>query len=120
MREKVPGRPVPSKSQWKRLERSIRTPLDPLPHLEAPQNDSGQVWQWLMNGSLVTASNGVGDPGSPWHVAGTSDFNSDGKADITQNDSDQIWQWLMNGNRIVSSNDLGNAANPGLHVTAQG
>jgi hypothetical protein len=30
MRDKVPGRPVPSKSQWKKLIRSIRGPLRPL------------------------------------------------------------------------------------------
>jgi hypothetical protein len=30
MRDKVPGRPVPSKSQWKKLMRSIRGPLGSL------------------------------------------------------------------------------------------
>ena len=30
MRDKVPGRPVPSKSQWKKLIRSIRGPLGSL------------------------------------------------------------------------------------------
>ena len=30
MRDKVPGRPVPSKSQWKRLQRSVGGPLIPL------------------------------------------------------------------------------------------
>jgi hypothetical protein len=27
MRDKVPGRPVPSKSQWRKLQRSIGSPL---------------------------------------------------------------------------------------------
>ena len=29
MRDKVPGRPVPSKSQWKKLERDVGAPLRP-------------------------------------------------------------------------------------------
>ena len=29
MRDKVPGRPVPSRSQWKKLEREVGAPLNP-------------------------------------------------------------------------------------------
>jgi hypothetical protein len=29
MRDKVPGRPVPSKSQWKKLARDVGAPLNP-------------------------------------------------------------------------------------------
>ena len=29
MRDKVPGRPAPSKSQWKKLERDVGAPLNP-------------------------------------------------------------------------------------------
>jgi hypothetical protein len=36
MRDKVPGRPVPSKSQWKKLERSIGAPLGSLPTPATP------------------------------------------------------------------------------------
>jgi hypothetical protein len=50
MRDKVPGRPVPSKSQWKRLQRSVGGPLGSLltsaapPHPTEPappKNDDG-------------------------------------------------------------------------------
>ncbi len=31
LREKVPGRPVPSRSQWRKVQRSLRTGLQPKP-----------------------------------------------------------------------------------------
>jgi hypothetical protein len=36
MRDKVPGRPVPSKSQWKKLVHSIERPLGPIPTSATP------------------------------------------------------------------------------------
>jgi hypothetical protein len=40
MRDKVPGRPVPSKSQWRKLQRSLGDPLN-LP-TELTQSDGGR------------------------------------------------------------------------------
>jgi hypothetical protein len=41
MRDKVPGRPVPSKSQWKKLIRSIRGPLGSLSTLSRAAEPNG-------------------------------------------------------------------------------
>jgi hypothetical protein len=84
------------------------------------QNDSGQIWQWQMNGSQVAASSQVGNPGPAWHVVGTGDFDGDGKSDIIlQNDSGQVLQWLMDGCRVVEDGPLGNPG-PAWHVVGTG
>ena len=41
MRDKVPGRPVPSKSQWKKLIRSIRGPPSSLSTFSRPAEPDG-------------------------------------------------------------------------------
>ena len=52
-----------------------------------------------MNGTSFIGGGGLGNPGPSWHVAGTGDFNGDGKADILwQNDDGTPAIWLMNGN----------------------
>ena len=52
------------------------------------QNNSGTPAIWLMNGTSVTGSGVLANPGTGWHAIGAGDFNGDGKADILwQNDN---------------------------------
>jgi VCBS repeat-containing protein len=61
----------------------------------------GDVFMWMMNGANVTGLTNVGHMGPEWHVAGTGDFNRDGKADIVWVDtSNNVVIWTMNGGQI--------------------
>ena len=72
------------------------------------RSDSGQMTNWLgqINGGLAdnTANAANGVPTS-WQIAGTGDFNGDGKDDILwRNDDGQLTNWLGNANGGYSSN----------------
>jgi hypothetical protein len=84
------------------------------------QNDSGLPGVWEMNGTSLSGSGTLPNPGASWHEIGTGDFNGDGRADIVwQNDNGQAGIWLMNGTSLLGSVAL---PNPGAswHVIATG
>jgi hypothetical protein len=84
------------------------------------QHSSGRVSEWVMNGSQITASVTLGNPGRSWHVAGRGDFGGDGNSDILfQTGSGQVWEWGMNGAQVVASSSVGS---PGAswHVVGTG
>jgi hypothetical protein len=57
-----------------------------------------------MNGTNIIAHAPVADPRPSWHVAGTGDFNGDGKSDILlQNTDGQVSIWEMNGTNIIAT-----------------
>jgi len=80
------------------------------------QNDNGQAAIWEMNGTTQIpggSQRGGLNPGSPWHVEGTGDFNNDGRADILwQNTDGTPAIWLMNGLNLIGAAVVG-ASNPG-------
>jgi lipopolysaccharide export system protein LptA len=84
------------------------------------QNDNGLPGIWLMNGTSLSASGGLPNPGPSWHEIGTGDFNSDGKADILwQNDNGSAGIWLMNATSLLGSVALPSPG-AGWHLTATG
>jgi ELWxxDGT repeat protein len=75
------------------------------------RNTSGALAGWSMNGgsivsgSSLTSGGAVVAPDSSWSVAGISDFNGDGNADLLWRATDgTVASWTMNGSVITSSN----------------
>jgi FG-GAP-like repeat len=72
------------------------------------RNDNGQVAIWQMNGTTALSKD-LTTPypsvDNSWKIAGTSDFNGDGKADILwRNDNGSVETWLMNGSTVTAAN----------------
>jgi hypothetical protein len=85
------------------------------------QNNDGLPQIWLMNGTSVTSTVTLVNPGPSWHVIATGDFNSDGNADILwQNNDGAAAIWLMNGTTPIAGGVL--PVNPGSawHVIGAG
>jgi hypothetical protein len=66
-----------------------------------------------MNGTTFLSSVFIANVGAPWYVAGTGDFNGDGKPDlIWQNEATgDRYVWLMSGATYVSSVYIGTVGN---------
>jgi hypothetical protein len=71
---------------------------------------SGNTAIWLMNGSQISQTGGLGNVPTNWVVAETGDFNGDGKGDILwrDNGSGNTAIWFMNGVQISLTAGLGN------------
>jgi FG-GAP-like repeat len=72
------------------------------------RNTNGSVAIWEMNGattikaSLVTPYSAIDNS---WKIAGTGDFNDDGKSDILwRNDNGSVETWEMNGTAVIAAN----------------
>ena len=61
---------------------------------------------WLMNGTQTLSGQVVAtsaEVSTNWHIAGTGDFNNDGKSDILwRADDGSVGIWLMNGTQTLS------------------
>src|SRR6478672_4253276 len=74
------------------------------------RNDGGYLTQWRgqANGSFVSnqANAGTGIADNSWHVAGTGDFNGDGRVDVLwRNDNGQLSNWLGTANGALAPNN---------------
>jgi hypothetical protein len=62
---------------------------------------------WVMEGPSFISSNWLPAlPGTNYGIAGTGDFNGDGKTDLvlTNSTANQFIIWLMNGTNLLSTN----------------
>ena len=88
------------------------------------RNDDGTVREWLgqMDGSFAGNIAHVDvNPGLGWHVAGTGDFDGDGRVDILwRNDSGTVQEWLGQPDGSFASNIDHVDVNPGLGWHIQG
>jgi len=89
------------------------------------REDGGGLGNWLANASGGFAYNstaGVVQVSASWHVAGTGDFNGDGRDDILwRNDSGELAEWLANANGSFASNAVaGRSVSTDWHVVATG
>jgi hypothetical protein len=84
------------------------------------QASNGHPTEWLMNGTTVTTSQGLINPGASWRVIATGDFNGDLNSDILWQNADgapAIWE--LNGTAIVGGGVLVNPG-PTWHAIAAG
>jgi len=73
---------------------------------------SGQVNDWLLNGTGVIGGGLVGTVPNDWQIVGVGDFNGDGKSDILwRNTSGEVVEWLLNGTSVIGGGSLGTVAN---------
>ncbi|HWI87774.1 MAG TPA: FG-GAP-like repeat-containing protein [Sphingomicrobium sp.] len=72
------------------------------------RNDNGTITDWLSNangGFSPNDANGSVAVGLTWHIAGTGDFNGDGKADILwRNDNGAMFDFLGSGSGGFTNN----------------
>jgi len=84
------------------------------------QASNGHPTMWLMNGTTVTTSQSLANPGASWHAKATGDFNDDGRSDILWQNVDGLPAiWEMNGGSTIASAFLANPG-PTWHAIATG
>ena len=73
------------------------------------RSDSGALSDWLANangGFTSNDANAYATVPTSWHIAGTGDYNGDGREDILwRNDSGALSNWLANANGGFAAND---------------
>jgi hypothetical protein len=90
------------------------------------RNDNGDVTNWLgdANGGFASNfGNAYYQVDNSWHIAGTGDFNGDGRSDVLwRNDSGRVTDWLGNANSGLSGNFANADANAGTdwHIEGTG
>ena len=87
------------------------------------RNTNGDVTNWLgtANGGITgNAANSYNNPGAGWTVAGTGDFNGDGRDDILwRNANGDVTNWLGQANGNFAGNAANSYNNPGAGWTVQ-
>jgi hypothetical protein len=81
------------------------------------RHNSGLISDWLGQTTGGFIDNGAAsniNPGSSWHIAGTGDFNGDGRDDILwRNDDGLVSDWLAQSNGGFIDNATAFKFNPG-------
>jgi hypothetical protein len=73
------------------------------------RDTNGDIALWLMNGSGVASSGGLGNVPATWSLVGQRDFDGNGTADLLWRDtSGNTSIWFMNGTAIASTAGVGN------------
>jgi FG-GAP-like repeat/Galactose oxidase, central domain len=73
------------------------------------RDGNGDTAIWLMNGTTVLSSGGVGTVPAAWSIVGQRDFNGDGKYDLLWRDtSGNTAMWFLNGTQVATSAGIGN------------
>jgi hypothetical protein len=73
------------------------------------RDGSGDTAIWLMNGTTVLSSGGIGTVPTTWSIVGQRDFNGDDMADLLWHDtSGNTAIWFMNGTTVASTANVGN------------
>ena len=88
------------------------------------RNSNGDVTNWLGadNGGFTgNAANSYNNPGASWTVAGTGDFNGDGRDDILwRNSNGDVTNWLGQANGNFTGNAANSYNNPGASWSVAG
>jgi hypothetical protein len=90
------------------------------------RNDNGDITNWLgqvSGGFASNFGNAFYHVDNSWHVAGTGDFNGDGRSDVLwRNDSGRVTDWLGQANSGLSGNFANADANAGTdwHIVGTG
>jgi hypothetical protein len=73
-------------------------------------NVTGEIAEYLMNGTSILTGAVVGNPGVAYAVRTTGDYNGDGRADLALQhaSTNDIAIWLMNGTTLLSGVLVGN------------
>jgi hypothetical protein len=73
------------------------------------QNDNGGAYIWQSNGTAVTGSSSLGNPGPSWHIKAEGDFYGDGNPNILRQNVDGAAHiWETNGTNVLASASLAN------------
>jgi hypothetical protein len=84
------------------------------------RDTSGDNAMWLMNGSSILSSAGLGTISTAWSIVGQRDFNGDGMADwLWRDTSGDLAIWFMNGTTVTSGVGLG-TVNPVWSIVGTG
>ena len=73
-------------------------------------NQSGQIFIWLLNGTQVIGTGSPGHIGQVWQIAGIGDFDGDGRSDIlyrNQAPSGLVFMWLIAGTEVAGGGSVG-------------
>jgi hypothetical protein len=72
------------------------------------RDPSGNTAIWLMKGTTVLSSGGIGSVPTTWSIVGQCDFDGHGKTDLHWRDtSGDTSIWFMNGTQVSSAAGVG-------------